>query len=171
MSPKKDLQGAAPTGMRQVITMRGRFIVERVDPAGRVVERFDDPMTHNTIVSVGQANLASFLATGAGAGSSWMSALAIGTGTAVPGTNDTNLNARTGNAITGNPTSPSAQVWQLTANFASSNPSGAATVQEAAIFSTTATNAVMWARQTFGAISKGASDNINLTYSVTFQAG
>jgi hypothetical protein len=158
-----------PTGLRAAVTMRGRFIVERTDPAGRLLERRH---VNNTIVSSGQDLLAGFLATGTDSGKQFMSALGIGTGATAPTTNDTNLQARTGNAVTASLSKPSARVWQATANFASDNPSGTAQIQEAAILNKTDTSGfVMWARQTFAVINKGASDNLNLTYSVTFQAG
>jgi len=66
------------------------------------------------------------------------------------------------------------RVWQSTANFASNNPAGATTIREAGIFQTndsTHASFYMWARQTFGDIVKGANDNINLTYNITFNAG
>jgi hypothetical protein len=151
------------------LTMKGSFVVERKDPAGRVLDR---RVVRNTIVSAGQALLASFLATGTAAGSSLWVALGIGTDTTAPTTNDTNLGARTGNAIAGTLSSPSARVWQITAAFASSNPAGTAAISEAAVLDRTSTSGfTMWARQTFAVINKGASDNINMTYAVTFNAG
>lgn len=150
-------------------TVKGSFVVERKDPVGRVLDR---RVIRNTIVSAGQALLASFLATGAAAGSTLWKALAIGTDAAAPTTNDTNLAARTGAAVTGTRSSPSARVWQITAAFASNNPAGTAAIAEAGIFDVTDTSGfTMWARQTFAVINKGASDNINMTYAVTFNAG
>lgn len=151
------------------LTVKGSFVIERKDPAGRVLDR---RVVRNTIVSAGQALLASYLATGTIAASAIWVALAIGTDPTAPTTNDTNLVARTGNAVAGTLSSPSARVWQITAAFASNNPSGTAALQEAGVFDRTSTSGfTMWARQSFAVINKGASDNLNLTYAVTFNAG
>jgi hypothetical protein len=167
----KDLQQVHSRGLhdRLGLTVKGSFVVERKDPAGRVLDR---RVVRNTIVSAGQALLASFLAVGTAAGSTLWKALYIGTDTTAPITNDTNLGARTGVGVAGSLSSPSARVWQITAAFASSNPAGTAAISEAGVFDAVTTSGfTMWARQTFSVINKGASDNLNLTYSVTFNAG
>jgi len=151
------------------LTVRGSFVVERKDPAGRMVDR---RVMRNTIVSAGQDLLAGYLATGTLAASAIWVAIGIGTDTTAPTTNDTNLGARTGNGIAGTSTKPASRVWQMTAAFASNNPAGTAAIVEAAVFDRTSTTGfTMWARQTFAVINKGASDNINMTYAVTFNAG
>lgn len=143
---------------------RGEIFMELVGPDGEIKQTAHCP--ENAICTNGMIVIAGNLDSGTDATSSLFASLGIGIDNTAPTTDDTDLSSETGTRVTGD-RSASNNVFTLTANFASNNPAGAATIQEGAICNDSAGSPIL-ARGTHVAINKGASDNINMTYNVTW---
>jgi len=143
----------------ELFPLLGRLTLTLSDSEGKVKTHLDIP---NLIVQVGKNFMANAIFT---ASSTPFSNIAIGTGATAPAIGDTLLtieNARTPFASA----SATANVVTMTANFAGGVGTGA--LQEAGIFNSATTNAgVMLSHVTYGTITKGATDTLLVTWTVT----
>ena len=123
-----------------------------------------DQTDHNLVVTSGKVFLAAWLVS-----TSFMPYMGLGTSSTAPVVGQTDLVAPLATRVLGTLTS-STNIWQNVASFGPGVNTGAIT--EAGLFSVNWTSptpaGTMFARKTFGAVTKGASDTFVLTWSVTF---
>ena len=122
-----------------------------------------DHTDHNLVVTIGKVYLAAWLAAASQAGK-FMSWVGLGTSSTAPVVGQTDLVTPLATRVQGTLTS-STNTWQNVISFAPGVDTGAIT--EAGLFSVTS-GGTMFARQVFGAVSKGAGDTFVLTWTVTF---
>jgi hypothetical protein len=116
----------------------------------------------NVVVTVGKNYLATWL-TAATQADYFMRYIALGTGAAAASASDTALGTELATRVAGTLTSSGA-VWQNVATFGAGVNTGAIT--EAGIFSASSAG-TMFARQTFGTITKAAGDSLQVTWQIT----
>jgi len=129
-----------------------------------------DHTDSNLVVTIGKQYLAAWLAAASQAGE-FMSYIGLGTGATSPVIGNTDLQTPLPTRVQGVLSTPgSVNIWQNVATFGPGVNTGSIT--EAGLFSidwTFPTPAgTMFARQTFGAVNKGAGDTFILTWQVTF---
>lgn len=156
------------------VGMQNRMRLKVVKPDGSV--RQDTGWVYSNIMNTfGLASLASMVGSGAGVNASTLvSAMKIGTGTTAETSTDAALVASTGSVVItaasltktnlGNRTVE----WQAT--FASSNPAGAAVINEVGLYCNSTADSQLLARKTLGtaSVNKLASDTIQCSYDVIF---
>lgn len=142
------------------LTPKGRIKFDLYDSSGKLKESRE---INNVVVTVGKNFLANWL-TQATQADYFMRYIALGTGTAGATAADTALQIELATRVAGTLT-PSGNVWQNVASFGPGVNTGAIT--EAGIFSANAAG-TMFARQTFGVITKAAGDSLQVTWQVTF---
>lgn len=123
-----------------------------------------DHTDHNLVVTIGLTYLATWTAASSQAGP-FMSYMGLGTGTAVPTLGDTTLQTPLPTYVQGVLSSPSSAVWQNVVTF----PAGTNTstsITEAGLFSASA--GIMYARQIFSPINKGAGNALVVTWQITY---
>jgi hypothetical protein len=139
--------------------IRGRLTIEVRDAAGRVKERVE---TTNLVVTTGKNHVADQLASTPAQGA--MSHMALGTGSTAPAAGDTTLGTEIDrNALTSR--TSSGNVVTYVGNWAAGDATNAA-ITEAGIFNA-ASSGTMLVRATFTAINKGASDTLQITWTLT----
>lgn len=122
----------------------------------------DERLIDNLVVTAGKNHIADRLSTTPTGAA--MSHMAVGTGTTAPAAGDTALGTEIDrNALTS--ATDSANVVTYVGNWAAGDATNAA-ITEAGIFNA-ASAGTMLARATFTAINKGASDTLQITWTVT----
>jgi hypothetical protein len=160
-------RAASPPPPRSPVVYEGFATVEVVGPDGTVKSRHTG---WNAAVSYGMSRLADFIATGTAAASGWMNYLGIGTSSTAPTSNDAGLLAATGTPLSATKSVAGARTARYTASFNSDNPAGTATINEVGLLQTNVATASMGARATLSpAVTKGASDTLNVTYDIIIQ--
>lgn len=149
-------RGAAPV---DEMPIKGRLTIVVRDVDGRVKQRVD---TTNLVVTAGKNHVADQLASApAQAAMGWM---ALGTGTTAPAAGDTALGTEIDrNALTSR--TATTNVVTYVGNWAAGDATNAA-ITEAGVFNA-ASAGTMLVRATFTAINKGASDTLQITWTLT----
>jgi hypothetical protein len=148
-------------GITDGVAMRGHLLIELFDESGSLKDQRE---TTNLVVTSGKNHIADQLKSSpAQAAMGWM---AVGTGATAPAAGDTLLGAEIDrNALTSR--TAAANVVTYVGNWAAGDATNAA-ISEAGIFNVVTANTVtMLARATFTAINKGASDTLQITWTVT----
>lgn len=149
------------SGVTDDVGIHGRLLIELFDASGKLKDRQE---TTNLVVTSGKNHIADQLKSSpAQAAMGWM---AVGTGATAPAAGDTLLGAEIDrNALTSR--TAAANVVTYVGNWAAGDATNAA-ISEAGIFNVVTANTVtMLARATFTAINKGASDTLQITWTVT----
>lgn len=152
------------------------------DDDGNIVTK--QTVEHNNIMcTYGLASLASAVVTSdSTAASNWIQSIRIGTSATSPTSNDSGLGSFTAQVAvtqsdgsgTGGKSAASARVARWVATFASNNPANTANIQEIGLFihSNTAQNTGIAAHSLPSpSVSKGNSDQIQVTYDIQFNSG
>ena len=158
-------QDTSPVAARNRVTLE---VVRRGRSKARVVHE------GNILVTNGLSRLAQLLVTGGEASTQWVNAMQIGTSSTAESSTQTALGASTAivhlsqASMSKSDASPRTSRWYST--FVSSNPAGAASINEVGLFFTTTAATTMIARSMLGtdSVNKGASDQINISYDVVF---
>jgi hypothetical protein len=143
----------------ETVKATGKVHIQLFDKEGRLKEERLGP---NVVVTVGKNFLAAWLVASSQA-LPFMNYVAIGTGTTGAVAGDTALQTEIARKSGG--LSSSTNVWQNSAPFNAGEGTGAIT--EAGLFSASS-GGTMLARQTFGAVNKGAGDVLLVTWQITF---
>lgn len=138
----------------------GRIKFDLFDASGNLKESRE---INNVVVTVGKNFLALWL-TAATQADYFMRYIGLGTGVTAASASDTALQSELATRVAGSLTN-STNVWQNQATFGPGVNTGAIT--EAGIFSASSAG-TMFARQTFGVITKNAGDTLQVTWQVTF---
>jgi len=139
-------------------SLKGHLDIVLKDENGNIKQRVE---THNLVVTTGKNHIADQLSSTPGEAA--MSHMAIGTGTTSPVVGDTTLETELDrNALTS--FTDSANVVTYVASWAAGEGTGAIT--EAGIFNA-ASSGTMLARTTFSVVNKGASDTLQITWTLT----
>jgi hypothetical protein len=176
--PSRD--SLAPTNPHSGVAVANRLRVQVVGPDefGRQVTKQETPWVEcNILNTFGLASIASRLATNNFTTSTIaceiVSAMRIGTGTTAATSTDASLVASTGSVSIGQPNGMTkSQVGAMTveyqATFLSNNPPNTATINEVALYCNSTADSQVFARAVLGnmSVSKGNSDNINISYDV-----
>lgn len=144
--------------MDDAIKLSGWVKCELKDVHGRIKDAWED---HNLVVTAGKNFLATWLAT-ATQSTKFMPYVAIGSGSTSPQAIDTTLGtelARAAGTITS-----ATNVYQNAASYAAGVGTG--TIAEVGLFSASSAG-TMFARQTFTARPKDATDTLTVTWSIT----
>lgn len=141
------------------IKATGNVFYTLVDAAGNVKETRE---VKNLVVTTGKTAVAAALAESP-ASTDFMPYIAIGTGTTGAVAGDTTLETEVSRKLGAK--SSTTNVWQNTASFGAGEGTGAIT--EAGLLSS-AVSGTLFARQTFAAINKSATDILIVTWQVTF---
>ena len=128
-----------------------------------------DHTDSNLVVTSGKAYLASWLTAASQAGE-FMSWVGLGTGITAPVAGNTDLETPLATRVQGILTTPgSTNIWQNQVTFGPGVDTGSIT--EAGLFSSNWTYptpaGTMFARQTFGTVSKASGDTFILTWQIT----
>lgn len=142
------------------LKLTGRIKFDLYDASGALKETRE---IKNVIVTVGKNFLANWL-TAATQIDYFMRYIGIGTGTNAANSADTDLQTPLPTRVAGT-LSSSTNVWRNQALFGPGVNTGA--WSEAGIFSASS-GGTLFARQTFGVITKAAGDSIQVTWEVTF---
>lgn len=143
---------------KMVVT--GHPVIEVFDAQGNLKERRDLP---NLVVSTGKAHMAARLV-GTPVAMGWM---ALGTGTTAPTLADAALQSElSGSRIAVTGATSSGNVATFTTTYGAGVGTGAIT--EAGIFNSATTGGTMLARVTFSVVNKGASDVMNISWTITY---
>ena len=145
---------------QETITAKGRIKFDLYDASGNLK---DSKEINNVVVTVGKNFLALWL-TAATQADYFMRYIGLGTGTNAAAAGDTDLQIPLPTRVAGT-LSSSTNVWQNQATFGPGVNTGAIT--EAGIFSASG-GGTLFARQTFGVITKNAGDSLQVTWQVTF---
>lgn len=128
------------------------------DEAGNIKQEVDH---HNLVVTTGKAHIADQLSSSPG--QSAMSHMAIGTGTTAAAAGDTTLETELDrNSLTSR--TDSTNVVTYVGNWAAGDGTGAIT--EAGLFNASSSG-TMLARTVFSVVNKGASDTLQVTWTLT----
>jgi roadblock/LC7 domain-containing protein len=149
---------------KEMIRLKGSVKVELFGPDGKLKRSH---IEKNLVVTAGKTALAAWLAAATQAGP-FMPYVGLGTGSTAAVIGDTALGAefsgggysRQAGALTS-----AGAVWQSVSTFGAGNGTGAIT--EAGLFSASGSGTMM-ARQVFAAYNKGASDSLQITWTLTF---
>lgn len=156
-----DVQLARNESINENLPLRGHLLIELFGPDGVLK---DSREINNLVVTAGKNHIASTLSSSPPTA---MSHMAVGTGSTAPAAGDTALGAEI--ATTGRQalTSRTASLNVVTyvGNWAAGQATNAA-IAEAGIFNASS-GGTMLARATFTAINKGASDTLQITWTVT----
>ncbi len=144
----------------ETIKLTGHINFKLFDANGNLKEEKD---IKNVVVTVGKAFLATWLAA-ATQSDYFMKYVGLGTGTTAASASDTTLQTELATRATATVSAPGGAVWQSLSSFGAGVNTGAIT--EAGIFSAS-TSGTLMARQVFSAISKGASDSLQVTWQIT----
>lgn len=146
--------------MNESLQVIGKLRIVLTDAQGRVKE---DQLVNNTVMTVGKTFIASRMA---GVASTVMTHMAVGSGTTNPtDPAQTTLATELGRvALSTSGGSPSANVVTYSGTFGAGTGTGAVT--EAGIFNA-ASAGTMLCRVVFGVVTKGASDTMAITWTVT----
>ncbi len=141
------------------VRMTGRLDIRLFDESGALKDARE---IHNLVVTAGKNHIADQLSSApGGAAMGWM---AIGTGSTAAAAGDTTLGAEIDrNALTSR--TDSGNVVTYVGNWAAGDGTNSA-IAEAGIFNASSAG-TMLARATFTAINKGASDTLQITWTVT----
>ena len=142
--------------------IKGVLNIKRISETGEIL---DEKTIDNTIVTTGKYHIADQLSD---RGESVMSHMAVGTGTTAPAIGDTALQSELARKVFDSKTqgtSTNANVVTYITTFAPGEGTG--TLTEAGILNA-ASVGVLLCRTTFSAMTKGASDTIQLTWTVTY---
>lgn len=146
--------------MKDNYTLTGRLRFQLFNSDGIIVEDKEGP---NLIVNAGKAQVAALLA---GTSTSYPVAMAVGTDSTAPSLTNTALGAEIpgGRVAMSSSTQVGAQTIYV-ANF----PAGVATgtIAEAGLFSNTVSGGTMTSRSTSLTVVKGASDSLQITWTLT----
>jgi hypothetical protein len=141
------------------LTIKGHILVELFDEFGNLKVTRE---VHNLVVTAGKNHIADQLS--ASPSQAAMSHMALGTGSTAPAAGDTALGTEIDrNALTSR--TDATNVVTYVGNWAAGDATNAA-IAEAGIFNA-ASSGTMLARGTFTAINKGASDTLQITWTVT----
>jgi|SRR5262245_114590 len=142
-----------------ILQIRGRVLVELRGPDGALKEQRE---VDNLVVDAGKNQIAQRMIDTSVAAPTHM---AVGTGSTAPAAGDTTLGTELDrNALTSN--TRSGKVETLVGNWAAGDATNTA-IAEAGIFNA-ASAGTMTARATFTAINKGASDTLQITWTITY---
>jgi hypothetical protein len=145
--------------MKDGVKLSGTLNLTLSDSAGKIVK---DITTHNLVVTVGKEWVADLMQSGTGTP---MSHMAIGSSTTDPATSDTTLGieeSRVALTVAGG-TRTGAAIEYIGIYPAGT---GTATLTEAGLFNANS-GGTMLSRTEFAAISKGASDTLTITWTVS----
>jgi hypothetical protein len=148
-------------GVTDSLGIRGHVVAELFGADGDLKQREE---TDNLVVTAGKNHIADQLKSSpAQAAMGWM---AVGTGSTAPAAGDTLLGAEIDrNALTSR--TAATNVVTYVGNWAAGDATNTA-IAEAGIFNVVTANTItMLARATFTAINKGASDTLQITWTVT----
>ena len=145
---------------QETITAKGRIKFDLFDASGNLKESKE---INNVVVTVGKNFLALWL-TAATQSDYFMRYIGLGTGVSAASASDTDLETPLPTRVAGT-LSSSTNVWQNQATFGPGVNTGSIT--EAGIFSASSSG-TLFARQTFGVITKNAGDTLQVTWQVTF---
>ncbi len=157
------------------VRIQNRIRLRVLGPDGKV--KHETPWRDNILTTFGLASLASAVGSSAAVtASSWIQAIAIGTGVTAAASTDVSLANSTASITIGNAsftkTNTGNRTVEYQATFASNNPAGAAVINEVALFcqSTAALSTHAAARSVLGtaSVNKLASDVIQLSYQVVW---
>lgn len=141
------------------ITLKGRLDIVLTGPDGQIKDSKHVP---NLVVTSGKEWVASRMA---GTSSSTMSHMAIGTSSTSPAAGNTTLGSEQAR-VSLTSTTVSDNDVAFVATFAAGTPSSQQAIVEAGLFNA-GTNGTMLCRTTFGTITKGSSDSLTITWTVT----
>ena len=136
----------------------GHINMKCYDADGKLAWEVDKP---NLVVTAGKNALALWLTTSQSGG--FMPYIGLGTGATAAASGDTALQTELATRVAGS-LSSSTNVWTNTAVFGAGVNTG--TLTEAGLFSASS-GGTMFARQTFTAVAKSASQSITFTWQVT----
>ncbi len=145
--------------MNESIKLSGYVVCELRRADGSLKDKWEN---HNLVVTAGKNALATWLAASSQS-TKFMPYVAIGSGTTSPQAVDTALEtelARAAGTITS-----STNVYQNVASFGAGTGTG--TIAEVGLLSASSSG-TMFARQTFTARPKDATDTLSVTWAVTF---
>lgn len=145
--------------MNEGMKLKGHIHITLKGEDGQVKEERD---INNVVVTVGKTYLATWL-TAATQSDYFMSWIGLGSGVTAANASDTDLETPLDDRLQGSLSSVS-NVWTNTCTFGAGESTG--TVSEAGLFSAV-TSGTMFAHQVFTPIPKGASDVLDITWSVT----
>jgi len=145
--------------MNEGIRITGEVRYRLLDETGNLK---DERIVKNLVVTIGKNLLAQWLGQPTQS-EPFAQMVALGTGTNAPTTADTGLQTELGTRVAGTLTS-SLNVLQNLASFAPGINTGSIT--EAGLFNFS--SGVLFARQTFGVITKGVGDTLEVTWQITF---
>ncbi len=162
----------------QKFKVRGRVRFDVVGPdeeTGKQVTKQSAPWVDNILTTYGLASMASAVGSSAAVTASfWIQAVYIGTSATAPTSTDTSLGASTASLTIGNAsfvkTNTGAQTVEYQCTFASSNTSGAYTINEIGLYCNSTGNETqnhIAAHATLAtAAIKGASDVLQASYQI-----
>lgn len=183
-APKRDIPVVNPGSLYEPgkekhsclrVQNRVRMRVVGPDERGEIVTKQETPWYDNVLTTYGLASLASAVGSSAAVtASAWIQAIYIGTSATAPASTDTSLGASTASLTIGNAsftkTNTGAQTVEYQATYASSNTSGAYTINEVGLYCNSTGNETqnhLAAHATLATnVVKGASDVLNLSYQV-----
>lgn len=151
--------------IKDTVARKGRLLIRLFDQDGNLK---DERQVDNLMTNAGEAHIADQLASSQD--ESAMSHMAIGTGTTAPTSANTALEFQLDrNALTSRTQGAGGDDNDViyVGDWAAGDGTGAIT--EAGIFNSSASG-TMLARSTFAAINKGASDTLQITWTVTIGA-
>jgi hypothetical protein len=143
------------------IKITGVIHVKVLDKDGNIIE--ERGPKNNTITTVGKAYLATWLAASAQT-DRFMSWIGLGEGMTAATANDTELEDELDTRVQGT-VSTSSNTWALVSTFNAGVDTG--TITETGLFSDE-TSGTMLARQVFSPITKGAGNQVVVTWNVSF---
>lgn len=141
------------------MNLKGHIHITLRGSDGNIKEERD---INNVVVTVGKTYLATWL-TAATQATSFMSWIGLGSGVTAANASDTNLETPVGARLQGT-LSSSSNIWTNSRTFGAGASTG--TISEAGLFSVVS-GGTMFAHQVFTGIPKGASDVLDITWSVT----
>lgn len=145
-------------GAREVLNLRANVKAILRGPDGEVKDTRD---FHNLICTAGKNAL---LAATGGKAVDAFDYICIGTGSTAADAGDTALGNESARAQ-GTTTNPTASSWKVTYTFPAGTGTGAIT--ESALDSGAVASAAILCRQVFAAINKGASDTLQIDWTIT----
>lgn len=151
----------SPSALDDLIEMRGELVLELRDEFGNVKELRHEK---NLVVTAGKTFIASRMA---GASSTVMTHMAVGTTNTAAAAGDTTLAAEVGSsrtALTVSGGTPSTNVVTYACTFGAGVGTGA--LVEAGLFNASSSG-TMLARTVFSTITKAAGDSLTITWTVT----
>ena len=141
------------------LKLKGRLDIVVTSQDGVVKQ---EQSVDNLVVTTGKSFVASRMA---GSSASVMSHMAIGTDNTAAAASDTGLGSESARVALTSTTVNNNDVVYV-ANFAAGTPSSAAVITEAGIFNASSSG-TMLCHTVFGAISKGTSDSLTITWTVS----